>query len=641
MDHRQLAAIMFTDIVGYTNVMQTNESLALQMRDRHREVFDRLHRKFQGEIIQYFGDGTLSIFTSSLEAVKCAIQLQRELTEEPVVPLRVGLHSGDVIRRKDEIIGDCVNIASRIENLAKPGSILISRQLQKQIFNQDIATVTLGKFELKNVHEPVEILAVKAQGLAIPNLKAQHSNSSTTKDQTYRSIAILPFVNMSNDQDQEYFCDGITEEIINSISHLDDLKVIARTSVFMFKNKNEDVRRIGKTLDVASVLEGSVRKAGNRLRITSQLIDATDGSHFWSEKFDRELDDIFAVQDEISLAIVDALKVNLLGQEREKVLSAETQNVEAYDLYLQGQFEWYKRTGASMLKSIDLFERALDKDPNYILAKTGIAFAYIALSDWGVMTCTQGLPRAKKILDDVIASHPNVAEVNAAMAYYSLCSWDFEHYYRYYQNVLECNNNLPFIHHLDTVAHNVLGDFDRSISSSRLARRFDPLSLIFNFAHGHTWFISGKYEVAVEQFNYVMSLDPNFKPAALMCVFSLVELGRDQEALVMLKSALSLDHQHLVKEVEDSFQQNGINGLLHWLASGGIHFYERPFNHDYFRAFCYALLNQPDEMFACLQSLYEIGSFRLLGFRYHLIFAEYRGDPRFQELVKSIGYPDS
>ena len=636
MEHRQLAAVMFTDIVGYTHIMQKNEARALMIRDRHREIMHASHQKYSGEIIQYFGDGTLSLFASSLNAVKCAMAMQKAFQDEPKVPLRIGIHSGDIIKRKDDIIGDCVNIASRIENLGRSGSILISRQLYKQIFNQNIQAISLGSFNLKNVINPIEILAVKVEGIPTPKINSTYEKAASSDTQ---SIVILPFVNMSNDDEQEYFCDGITDEIINSLSHVEDLKVIARTSAFMFKNKNEDVRKIGKKLNVSSVLEGSVRKAGNRLRITSQLVNTSDGSHRWSEKYDRELHDIFAIQDEISLSIVEALKINLLGGAREKIVGSNTQDLAAYDLYLRGQFEWYKRTGPSMRKSIALFQEALEQDSHYTLAKIGIALAYTAMSDWGIMKCTEGLPIARKVLDEVLQQHPNSPEANAAMAYHDVCNWDFKSYYTHYERALSLNNKLPFIHHLDTVAHNVWGNFERAESSSRKARRLDPLSMIFNFAHGHTRFISGKYEVAVDQFNYVLSLDPHFKPAALMCFYCLVKLDRGVEAMHMLKLVLGDENVDIVPILESRLQQQGLQGLLEWLVEGGIEFYGRPYNQDYHRAICHALLDQPEEMFALLEKLFQIRSFRLLGFRQNTIFEEYRSDPRFQELVRAIGFP--
>ena len=637
MQQRQLAAVMFTDIVGYTHLMQTNEALALQIRDRHRKILNQFHAKYEGEIIQHFGDGTLSLFASSLNAVRCAIEAQRLFQQKPKVPLRIGIHSGEVIRRENDIIGDCVNIASRIENMAAAGSILVSQPLQRQIFNHDIQTVSLGIFTLKNVHRPMEILAVKEAHLSIPKLSTDTTKSDDT---SHQSIAILPFVNMSNDDDQEYFCDGITEEIINSLSHLDELKVIARTSTFMFKNKNEDVRKIGRKLNVTSVLEGSVRKAGNRLRITSQLINTSDGSHRWSERYDRELHDIFEIQDEISLSIVEALKISLLGEAREKIVGSHTRDVAAYDLYLKGQFEWYKRTGPSMFQSIELFKQALEKDPNYILARVGIAFAYIAMSDWGILKCTEGLPKANEILKEVIEQKSFLADVYIAKAYHDLCNWDFANYYTYYNKALEINDKLPFIHHLDTVAHNILGNYERSEASSRLARRLDPLSMIFNFAHGHTRFISGKYEVAVDQFNYVLSLDPHFKPAALMCFYCLVKLQREDQALSMLKVVLGADQTTSIDDLENSFREKGMPGLVQWLLHDGLTYYGRPNNLDYHRAICYALLDRPDEMFAHLQKQFQIRSFRMLGFRHNEIFAHYREDDRFQAMVRAIGFPD-
>ncbi|MDH3649684.1 MAG: adenylate/guanylate cyclase domain-containing protein [Saprospiraceae bacterium] len=490
---RQLAAIMFTDIVGYTVMMQKDEAQAVRIRERHREVFQRQHLEFKGEIIQYFGDGTLSLFNSSVQAVRCAIAIQQEMREAPKVPLRIGIHSGDIIRTEEEVIGDGVNLASRIENLAIAGSILISPQIYYQIKNQGIEVISLGSFQMKNVTNPIEVFAISDVGLKVPSIRDNQSHIPKIIEATYpqaagdeKSIAILPFVNMSNDGEQEYFCDGITEEIIHSLSHLKGLKVIARTSVFAFKGRNEDIRHIGKELQVSTILEGSVRKSETRLRITAQLIKALDGSHIWSEKYDRELSDIFEIQDEISLSIVNMLKIELLGEERRRVLDNQTKNIEAYNLYLKGQYEWYKRTKAGMTKSIDLYADALKLDHDYILAHVGIANAYIALCDWGEMKPRDGLPKARKILNEALDKNNQLGEIHAALTYLNICEWNVKGVLECYQKGIEANPKLPVLHHFISVADNVLGNFDEAIRSNQIARKLDPLSLIFNFAYGHT-----------------------------------------------------------------------------------------------------------------------------------------------------------
>ena len=635
---RQLAAIMFTDITGYTALMQKDESLAMDLRNRHRDSFSRLHQEYDGEIVQYFGDGTLSIFKSSVHAVQCAIALQQEMQREPKVPLRIGIHTGDIIHTKEEIIGDGVNLASRIEALAKPGSILISDQLHFQIKNHGIETQSQGWFELKNVTHPILIHAIRAPGIVVPSPVLKEPTQSVKDRASTKSIAILPFVNMSNDQEQEYFCDGITEEIINSLSHLRSLKVIARTSAFMFKNKNEDIRKIGKQLNVETLLEGSVRKSGNRVRITSQLINAQDGSHFWSERYDREMKDIFEIQDEISLAIVDALKIELLGNEREKVVDNKTRNIDAYNLYLRGQFEWYKRTKKGMVESISLFEEALQIDPNYVLAQVGIASAYIAMCDWGVMNPRDALPRAREILQRAEQKNDQHSEIYAVFCYYDLCSWDLNAYRVHHQKCFDLDPQLPFLHHIDAVAGNVLGDYDRALHSNDLARKMDPLSLIFNFARGHTLFLSGRYEEAIEQFKYVISLDQKFEPAHLWTMYSMVQLQNYEGAVSSFKMILLSEpvSAMYVSKVDAIYAATGMEGLLRWVINFGLKFYGRPFNQPYHAAICYALLNEPDQVFKELESLYEIGSFRLSVFRANQFFTKYQDDPRYQALVRKL-----
>jgi len=305
---RLLAAIMFTDMVGYTALMQKNEQKAKVNRDRHRKVLQDSVAEHQGKILQYYGDGTLIIFSSAIEGVKCAIQIQIELQREPIIPLRIGIHTGDIVYDDEGVYGDGVNVASRIEGLAVSGSILISGKLSDEIKNQQaFSTKLLGTFDLKNVSKPMEIYAMVNDGLTVPN---EAEIKTRPKDKS-KSLAVLPFVNMSADADNEYFSDGITEELLNVLAKVEGLQVTARTSSFAFKGRNEDIKQIGTQLGVKNILEGSVRKAGNRIRITAQLISAVDGYHIWSETYDRQLEDIFAVQDEIAQKITNRLSEKL------------------------------------------------------------------------------------------------------------------------------------------------------------------------------------------------------------------------------------------------------------------------------------------------------------------------------------------
>ncbi len=331
-----------------------------------------------GKILQYYGDGALSIFNSAIDGVNCAVEIQQTLQQEPKVDLRIGIHTGDISIEDEAIYGDGVNLASRIESLAVPGSIFISEKVFDEIRNQENLTAReMGYFELKNVIKPVRIFAIDNKGLVVPTRDALKGKTK----QPANRLAVLPFVNMSADPENEYFSDGITEELLNALTKVDGLQVTSRTSAFAFKGKNTDIREIGIQLNVDRILEGSVRKAGNRVRITAQLINAADGYHIWSENYDRNLTDIFEVQDEISSIIANKLRENLTAREHEETLvKAPTQNLEAYTLFLKGLHFHNKITPNDAKKAIECFEKAITLEPDYAhayaMAAAGLCFSW-------------------------------------------------------------------------------------------------------------------------------------------------------------------------------------------------------------------------------------------------------------------------
>jgi TolB-like protein len=287
---RQLTAIMFADMVGYTAVMQNDEQEARAHRKRNREALERRVAERGGNILQYYGDGALSVFQSAIQAVEAAIAIQDDLRKAPPVPIRIGIHTGDIIHDEDGVFGDGVNLAARVQALACPGGVLISEKVYDDVKNQrDIKTRPLGPFALKNVTRPMEIWAVANPGLAVPDPRSLGPRPS----QGRTSVAVLPFLNMSSDTENEFFSDGVTEELINALTRINGLHVTARTSSFAFKGMNKDVREIAGELGVTTVLEGSVRRSGDRVRITAQLIDAEDGYHLFSRSYDREILDLF------------------------------------------------------------------------------------------------------------------------------------------------------------------------------------------------------------------------------------------------------------------------------------------------------------------------------------------------------------
>lgn len=509
---RQLAAILFADMTGYTALMQENEMLGLLKRRRLKEVLESTVSLFNGKILQYYGDGSLSIFNSAIDGVNCAIDIQQQLMKEPKVELRMGVHTGDVIIEEEAIYGDGVNLASRIESLAVPGGIFISEKVFDEIKNQEnISTREMGYFELKNVKQPVRIFAIANTGIVVP---ARDEVKGKTKQPGNR-LAVLPFVNMSADPENEYFSDGITEELLNALTKVDGLQVTSRTSAFAFKGKNNDIRDIAIQLNVDKVLEGSVRKSGNRVRITAQLINAADGYHIWSENYDRNLTDIFEVQDEISGIIANKLRENLTTvQKAAQLINVPTNNVNTYTLYLKGLHFWNLLTPADTRKAIECFEEVIAVEPGYALAYAMIAAAYSYLGATG-----QELP--KKAFDIVyrygqkaLQLDPSIAEGHSAMAgAYLFYERNWQKAYEELQIALKLNPGLVEVYELLSFYHVTMGNKEEAVRVMEAAEKLDPLSSIVLQSLGNTYIFAERFDDAILQAEKLLEKDPKMRAA--------------------------------------------------------------------------------------------------------------------------------
>lgn len=507
---RQLAAIMFTDMVGYTALMQTNEALAIKKRERHKKVFDESVEKFRGKILQYYGDGTLSIFNSALEGVNCAIEIQQRLAEEPRVDLRIGIHTGDITLDDGEIYGDGVNIASRIESLSIPGGIFISEKVFDDIKNQEgIKTQEIGSFELKNVNRPVKVFAISNPGFPVPSRNEVKGklNHATNR------LAVLPFDNFSADPDNEYFSDGITEELINAFTKVDGLLVTSRNSSFAFKKKHEDAREIGSKLNVDKILEGSVRKAGNRVRITAQLINASDGYHLWSETYDRDLHDIFEVQDEIARIIVNRLRESIAEKPRlQKFVKQSTDNLEAYSLYLKGLYFLSRLIPSEVQKAVEYFDQAIKLDVQFAPAYVGYASCYARLGSLGLVDPHKAFEITHRYADKALVLDNTLAEAYSAKgSAYLLYDWKWDEAYTYLSKALQLNSGSSITSFLLSLYYLYFGDLNKAIAVLEKALQYDPLSSFLADALCEKYFLVRRYDDAIQQADKILELDPQMR----------------------------------------------------------------------------------------------------------------------------------
>ena len=509
---RQLAAILFADMTGYTALMQDNEHLARQKRKRFKDVLEAAVANHEGKILQHYGDGSLSIFNSAINSVNCAISIQQQLQLEPKVELRIGIHTGDVVMEEDSIFGDGVNLASRIESMAVPGGIFISEKVYDELKNhENIKTRDLGFFELKNVKQPVHLFAIANEGIKVPS---RDELKGKTKQPANR-LAVLPFVNMSADPENEYFSDGITEELLNALTKVDGLQVTSRTSAFAFKGKHDDVREIAIKLNVDKILEGSVRKAGNRVRITTQLINAADGYHIWSENYDRDLTDIFVIQDEISGIIANRLRENLsLGKQPEQLVKIPTKNIEAYTLFLKGLYFRSKITPADMLKAIELFEQAIKLEPNYAEAYAYIAGTYAYLGATGQVRPEKAFKIVNEYsekalqLDDTIAES-HLAKANAHMFY----KWNPKAAYESLQKAIQLAPAHSEAYDVFGLFHILTGKKEEAIKILEKASLNDPLAPHLNHLLAEAYIMNNQYDDAIRIADRLLEMNPQMRIA--------------------------------------------------------------------------------------------------------------------------------
>jgi adenylate cyclase len=504
---RRLAAILVADVVGYSRLMGDDEAGTLErLKFLRRELVQPKITECKGRIVKLMGDGLLAEFPSAVEAVQCAVNIQQEVAErEPDISddrrirLRIGINIGDIIVEGEDIYGDGVNVAARLESLAEPGGICVSRTVVNHVKGKvELDFEDLGEQQVKNISDPVRVylvvLELPAGGSALGG-----EENLTLPDKP--SIAVLPFDNMSSDPDQEYLADGIAEDILTGLSRVRWLFVISRNSSFAYKGQKLDVKRVAKELGVRYVLEGSVRKSSQRVRVTTQLIDAAIDHHVWAERYDRKLDDIFDLQDEITATILGTLEPELGAAEQERARRKPPESLDAWDFYLRGQWHLYRFTAEDCAEALRFFRQAIEIDPNFAASHTGLAYAH-------------HLAAIEAFTDDPAKSLD--AAVKAARRAVALDDKDAM--------------GFGVLARILTMRH----EHDAALTASQMGNDLNPNIAQVRFGHAFALTFSGRMEEAIDELDEVMRLSPrdrNMWSFMVVRTWALSALGRQEEVV--------------------------------------------------------------------------------------------------------------
>jgi TolB-like protein/tRNA A-37 threonylcarbamoyl transferase component Bud32/Tfp pilus assembly protein PilF len=454
------------------------------------------------------------------------------------------------------------------------------------------------------------------------------------------SIAVLPFTNLSADKEQEYFCDGMAEEIINALTQVEGLHVVARTSAFFFRGKEIDIREIGRKLNVGAVLEGSVRKAGNRLRITAQLVNVADGYHLWSERYDREMEDVFAIQEEISLSIVDKLKGKLLKEEKVKLVKRYTDNPEAYNLYLKGRYFWNRRYEGGLQKAVECFQEAIDKDPLYALAYAGIADCYNQFGLWSFLHSKEAYPRAKVACAKALEIDDTLAEAYASLGWIkTFYDWDWAEAEKAFKRALELNPNYAAAHYFYGLYLGIMGNGVEAIAEAKKSVELDPLCLILNAVLGLSLYWWRQYDEAIEQLHKTLEMDPNFAIAHFYLGLSYAGKQRWKESIISFQEFVNLwpgspiPVGYLGFAYGMSGQEDETLKMLDQLSKLS----QQRYVSSLYKALVYAGLGKKNQAFEYLDKAYDERESWMVTLKTAPFMDILRSDPRYEALIKKMG----
>ena len=626
---------MFTDVVGYSSMASADERRTLGLLEEHRGAVRPVIRKHGGTEVKTIGDAFLVEFASAVEAVNCAVEMQKVMAQVngakslgDRMQIRIGIHVGDIVHVGGDVLGDAVNVAARVEPLAEPGGICITRQVVDQVERKvGWKLVRLGTRGLKNISHPVELFKVEAH---------PEGDQSTALDP--RRVAILPFANLSADPNDRYFADGMTEELISTVSSIGELSVISRTSVMRYRDTTTPIGEIGRELSAGTVLEGSVRKAGNKVRVTTQLIDAANDRHLWVQSYDRDVTDIFAIQGDIAGQVAEALRVKLLSKERVAIEKKATENLEAYNLYLKGRYHWNERTEDGVKKAIGFFQQAVGLDAGFALAYSGLADCYSILADRAWLSHGEAGPVSKGYAAKAVELDGELAEAHASLGLALHQEWDLIGAEKEFKLAIALKPNYATAHHWYSLLLSQAGKFQEAYDAERRALELDPYSSIVRQGVGVALIYLGQLPEAIAQLESLTASDPDFGSAYLWKAWAHWQNGEPDLAVKAADRAVSAgdagaggSRMTLAWLYAVTGQRELARKMLdEMLATSG---YKSPT----LTAIVRFGLGENDEAFALLEKALQEHENFLVYFREFPWLAEYRADPRWAEIERKMG----
>jgi adenylate cyclase len=640
--NRRLAAIMFTDMVGFTKLGQRDEEKALQLRKEHQSLLRPLFAAHGGREVKTLGDGFLVEFPSAVESVRCAVEIQGAVARRNSLPsskerivLRVGIHVGDVVEEGNDIVGDAVNVASRIEPLAEPGGICVTGSVFDQVRNKlRFPLEKLGSRALKNVEFPVDIYRVTLSG------EATHPSSPAVETDSRYRLAVLPFANLSPDAHDDFFADGLTDELITQTSRIPSLRVIARTSVLRYKGSPKPIREVGQELGVGVALEGSVRKAGNRVRITVQLVDTRSEEHLWSSRYDRPLDDIFAIQDDIAGQIATSVSVHVSGRRAEVRpamvhSSPDTQDMEAYTNFLHGKkLLGEKGSEETIRQALTFFETAVRRDPGFARARVGVAESQLWLGGEGAMPYLDSVRRSRAELAKALEQNDALAEAHSVLAGLLLGDDDTRGAEREARRAMELNPSLsdPYRWLAQIAAGE--GKIDETVRWLEAAERLDPVDVNVLAFLGRAYLYAGREANALAHWERTKPLVP-FRTNAHLTEYylGLPNYAKAEEAIREMErlrpdSAWTQTYRGFLaaRQGDAEGARRAVDRLERRAQSGELTVF--------FAGFVHFALGETDEFVASMELAFQLHALPLLELMYSRLYEPARSDPRILDLLR-------